>query len=46
MNCDVGGATEVLEKAVTSVKRRKGWRMSFDVGEVRKGWRLSRAQAN
>ena len=31
------------EWAVTYVKRRKGWRMSCDVDEVRKGWRMSRA---
>ena len=30
MNCDVGEATEGLENEL----RRKGWRMSCDVGEV------------
>ena len=34
MNCDVGKATEGLEKAVIWVKRRKGWRMSCEVAEV------------
>ena len=35
MNCDVVEATEGIgECAVTYVKRRKGWRMSYDVGEV------------
>ena len=29
---------------MTLVKRRKGWRMSCDVGEVT-GWRMSRAQS-
>ena len=34
MSCDVGEATEGLEKLVPQVKRRMGWRMSCDVGEA------------
>ena len=34
MSCGVGEARRVGERAVMYVKRRKGWIMSCDIGEV------------
>ena len=43
MSCDVGKATEGLEselseELVMQEKRRKGWRMNYDVGEATEGF--------
>ena len=36
-----GSPGELSEELVSYQKRKKGWRMSCDVGKQRKGWRMS-----
>ena len=40
-----GSPGELNEELVTHEKRKKGWRMNCDVGEVTNSWRMSRAHS-